>query len=303
MARVTWPAVYSDPMSEVPHRRTGDEVELGALLELLHGAADRFRTVQATYRTWRHEKRLREAFRADAEEQKRRGASMGSVSAVRSGDPEPPETEETVRIWRDGQRFREEHHGGCRDGYYGVADGPLWWLWDERMGARSNQDDPSVGSGVGQELQVMLNPTPLLSLLRFRVAGNSQVAGRATVTAHATPRPQDPRHGRFLRELHELGTGAHHYQLEVDQERGVLRAVTAIRDEQPFHKITTLAIRFDEPIPAETFQFAPPEGEEIQPTRDRHAARHAHRSAAARPIHRFHARPRARRLAGALHVL
>ena len=107
----------------------------------------------------------------------------------------------------------------------------------------------------------MLNPTPLLSTMRFRVTGSSEVAGRATVTAHATPRPQDPRHGRSL-ALHELGTGAHHYKLEVDQERGLLLAVTAIRNEQPFHKITTLAIQFDEPTPAETFQFQPPEGEQ-----------------------------------------
>ena len=178
-----------------------------------------------------------------------------------------------MRIWRDGQRIREEHHRGQRDGNYSVADGPLWWVWTEQTGATSNQDDPSVGGGVGQELQVMLNPTPLLSFLRFRVAGNSQVAGRATVTAHATPQPQDPRHGRFLLELHQLGTGADHYQLEVDQERGVLLAVTAIRDEQPFYKITTLAIGFDEPIPAETFQFVPPEGEEIQPTRARECMR------------------------------
>lgn len=260
-------------MSEVPHPTTGDEVELGALLGLLHGAADPFETVQVTYRVWRHEERLVEAFRADAEEQKRRGAAISSFRFVRSGDPEPPETEETVRIWRDGQRCREEHHGGRRDGYYGVADGPLWWFWDERMGAMSNQGDPRAQSGIGQELQVMLDPTPLLSLLRFHVAGNSQVAGRATVTAHATTRPHDPRHGRFL-ELHRLGAGAHHYQLEVDQERGVLLAVTAIRDEQPFHKITTLAIRFDEPIPAETFQFAPPQGEEIQPARLRHMLQH-----------------------------
>lgn len=273
MARVTWPAVYCDPMSEVPHRTTGDEVELGALLVLLHGAAEPFRTVQATYRTWRHEERLLEAFRADAEEQKRRGASIGSFSAVGRADPAPPETEETVRIWRDVQRFREERHGGRRDGYYGVADGPLWWFWDEGMGARSNQDDPRVGSGVGQEFQVMLNPTPLLGALRFRVAGNSQVAGRATVTAYATPRPQDARHPRLL-ELHTLGAGAHRYLLEVDQERGVLLAVTAIRDEQPFHKITTLAIRFDEPIASETFQFAPPQGEEIQPARVRHMLQH-----------------------------
>ena len=264
-------------MSEVPHRTTGDEAELGALLGLLHGAADPFRTVQATYRTWRHEERLREAFLADAEEQKRRGASIKTFSFARSGDPEPqpPETQETVRIWRDGQRVRQEHHGGRRDGHYGVADGPLWWSWSEQMGAMTNQDDPSVGSGIGQELQVMLDPTPLLGSLNFRVAGRSEVAGRATVTAHATPRPQDPRHGSFLRELHELGTGAHHYQLEVDQQRGVLLAVTAIRDEQPFHKITTLSIRFDEPIPAETFQFAPPQGEEIQPVQSRrHSLQH-----------------------------
>ena len=260
-------------MSEVPRPPTGDEGKLGALLVLLQGAADPFRTVQATYRTWRHEERLREAFRADTEEQKRRGAHIRTFSSVRSGDPGPPETEETVRIWRDGQRIREEHHGGQRDGNYSVADGPLWWVWTEQTGATSNQDDPSVGGGVGQELRVMLNPTPLLSFLRFRVAGNSQVAGRATVTAHATPQPQDPRHGRFLLELHQLGKGADHYQLEVDQERGVLLAVTAIRDEQPFYKITTLAIGFDEPIPAETFQFVPPEGEEIQPTRARERMR------------------------------
>ena len=124
-------------MSEVPP--TGDEVGLGALLALLHGAADPFRTVQATYRTWRHGERLRNAFRADAEEKKRRGASISSgVRFVRSGEPAPPETEETVRIWRDGERFREEHHGGHRDGYYGVADGPLWWFWDEGMGAMSH---------------------------------------------------------------------------------------------------------------------------------------------------------------------
>jgi hypothetical protein len=261
-------------MSEVPP--TGDEVELGALLVLLHGADGPFRTVQATYRTWRHDERAGEAFRANTEEQKRRGASISSVRRfVGAGEPAPPETEETVRIWRDGERFREEHHGGHRDGYYGVADGPLWWFWDEHMGARSNQDDPSVGSGIGQELRVMLDPTPLLSSLRFRVVGSSQVAGRATVTAHATPRPQDPRHGSFVRELHELGIGAHRYQLEVDRERGVLLAVTAFRDEQPFRKITTLAIRFDEPIPAETFQFAPPEGEEIQPFQSRrHSLQH-----------------------------
>ena len=275
MARVTGPRSYSDPMSQVPRPPTGDEGELGGLLVLLQGAAYPFRTVQATYRTSRHAARLGEAFRADTEERKRRGARIRIVPLVRSGDPGPPETEETLRIWREGQRVREEHHGGQRDGNYSVADGPLWWVWTEHTGATSNQNDPSVGGGVGQELQVMLNPTPLLILLRFRVAGHSQVAGRATVTAHATPYPQqDPRlEAIFPFVLHQLGSPADHYELEVDQERGVLLAVTAFRDEQPCYQITALAIEFDEPIPAETFQFTPPEGEEIQPTRARERLR------------------------------
>ena len=83
---------------------------------------------------------------------------------------------ETVRIWRDGERARIEHHGGPRDGYYAVTDGPLWWMWDERNGAHSNQDDPSVGSGIGEELQIMLNAVPLLGLLRFQPEGSSEVA-------------------------------------------------------------------------------------------------------------------------------
>ena len=274
MARVTSPAVYSGPMSEAPRGTNGDEVDLGALLVLLNGAADSFRTVQATYRTWRHEQRLREAFRIHHAEQVRRGLSTGIVaSAVRGGDPGPAETEETVRIWREGQRARHEHHGGGLDGSYGVADGPLWWSWSEQMGAVSNLDDPRVGGGINQELRVMLNPRSLLNVLGFRVAGHSHAAGRATITAHAIPRPEalsdaklrsDP---HAFRDLHAVGTGADSYQLEIDQERGVLLAATAIHNEQPFYKITTLAIRFDEPIPPETFQFRAPEGEQIQSPR------------------------------------
>ena len=142
------------------------------------------------------------------------------------------------------------------------------------MGAKSNQDDTSGQSAVGQRLKVMLDPIPLLSSLRFRVTGNSHVAGRAAITAHATARPHDPRRGGLHFELHELGIGAQHYQLEVDQDRGVLLAVTAFRDEQPFHKITTLAIRFDEPIEAEIFRFTPPDGEEIQLSQNRPRPQH-----------------------------
>ena len=36
--------------------------------------------------------------------------------------------------------------------------------------------------------------------------------------------------------------------------------MTAIRDGQPFHMTTTLAIRLGQPIPDETFRFEPPAG-------------------------------------------
>lgn len=239
-----------------------DPADLGDLLVLLHGADAPRGTLEVTYRVWRHEERMHAAFIANVEEQKRRGASITSFSAGKRR-PRPPEVEETVRIWRDGERGRVERHGGPRDGYYGVTDGPLWWMWDEQNGAHSNQGAPSVGSDIGQELQVMLNPVPLLSSLRFQPTGSSEVAGRPTISAHGIPRTQAIRHGPAF-ELHELGIGADFYELEVDRQLGVLLAVTAIRDEQPFHKITTLAAAFDQPIPDETFRFQAPAGEQIQ---------------------------------------
>src|ERR1700739_340926 len=172
---------------------SADAAELGALLVLLHGAEAPVDTVAVSYRVWRHRERAHAAFLADVEEQKRRGAAI-TLYGHGKAEPEPVEHEETVRIWRAGERVRVEHHGGERDGYYGVADGPRWWMWDERNGAHSNQDDPSVGSGIGEELQIMLNPVPLLSSLRFQPMGSSEVAGRPALRAIGIPRPQDTRH-------------------------------------------------------------------------------------------------------------
>ncbi len=114
----------------------------------------------------------------------------------------------------------------------------------------------------------------LLSSLRFRPTGKAQVAGLPTISAYGTPRrPQDPKRGGAF-ELHELGTGADGYELEVDAQRGVLLAVTAIHDGQPFHTITTLELQFDQPIPAETFRFTPPAGQEIELMHETHRLRY-----------------------------
>jgi hypothetical protein len=132
-------------------------------------------------------------------------------------------------------------------------------------GASSNQDDPKVGSGIGEELSVMLDPTPLLGALKFAAVGYSTIAERATFTAEATSRPLDPRRRPPCFEVRQLGSAADHYALEIDVERGVLLEAVALRDGKPFHRITAVELVFDHPIPDERFHFEPPVGEQIQP--------------------------------------
>jgi hypothetical protein len=242
------------------------ELPLGSLLELLHRAERPFRSVEATYRIWRHEERASAAWRASIEEERRRGASVSNYGA--SDRPnEPAAREEILRIWRADDRVREEHEGGWEDGCYGVLDGKLWWSWHPESGAVSNQDEPEVGSGIGDRLSFMLDPAPLLGVLKFAVVARGRVAGRDTVTAEALPRGVGPRGSPRAFELHELGAGADRYRMEVDAQRGVLLEVIALRDGEPFQKITTVEIEFDLEIPEERFRFQPPAGEEIQPMR------------------------------------
>ncbi len=251
----------------VRNETRGEEPGAGTLLELLHGAGS-FSTVQAAFRVWRHTERSQAAFRAATEEDKRRGASIGTIT-LRGRSEEPSEQEETVRIWRSAGRVREEQHGGPRDGYYAVRNGDMWWSWDEHMGAISNEDDPSVGSGIGERLSVMLDPTPLLAALRFSVIGGSQVAGRAAIVAEAVPRESDPRRPPRAFELHQLGNGADLYTLEVDVEHGVLLRAVALRGREPFQEIATVEIAFDEPIDEDVFCFEPPPGEQVHPVGER----------------------------------
>jgi hypothetical protein len=245
------------------NEETDKPIEVGALLELVQRAGASLSTVQATYRIWHHDERARAAFRAYVEEQERGGVLIATLGLGEHSSA-PAEREGLLHIWRSDDRVREQHESGPRDGSYGVRVGELWWMWDQQSGATSNEDDPAVGSGIGQEVAVMLKPTPLIGTLKFRVLGRSQEAGRATISAEAVPRPFDPRRPPQDFELHLLGGGADRYAIEVDAERGVLLAVTAFRDDEPFRQITTLEIIFDEPIPDETFEFEPPAGEAIR---------------------------------------
>jgi hypothetical protein len=240
---------------------------------LLHRADAAFDRVEAMYRIWRHEERAAAAWHAEIEEEKRRGGSITSYAFVDRSEL-PVETEEVLRIWRAEDRVRAEHEGGSRDGAYAVRDADVWWSWDERSGATSNQDDHSLGYSVGEEISLMLDPTPLLGSLRFTPTGRGRVAGHETVTAAAVARLRDPRRQSRAFELHQLGGGADRYMLQVDARRGVLLEAVAVRDDEPFFRITTVQITFDQPMAAERFRFQPPPGEQIQPTWERHRLVH-----------------------------
>ena len=232
--------------------------ELAGLLELLHEAARPFSTLEATYRTWRHNGR---ALDARSREQRRNGASTAFFSSP-DHHADRGEVAADLRIWLAGDRAREEHVGGQDDGAYGVRAGDLWWSWRERDGAYSNEANLKIGSAVGTKPAFMNDPTPLLGALKFAVIGHSQIAERATVTADARLRPTSRAKAAGL---YELGWGADQYILEVDSMRGVLLQVRALVEGEEFETTTTTAIRFDASIPEERFRFVPPIGERVQP--------------------------------------
>lgn len=249
--------------AEIPDRSPASVPSgLAALLELLHRADAPFNSVQATYRVWRHAERSRAAFLAEAEERKRQGAVVAAIQLIGTST-DPVEYEEVVRVWRTGDRVREERLDSRRKGAYGVRVGRLWWWWDEENGASTNEEDPSMGHGIGEQVAVMLNPTPLLGSLRFSVTGRSEAATRPAVSAEAVPRFAQ-RDGIPPLELHQIGTGADRYLLQIDAQRGVLLDCAAYKDGEVFHRITAQEISFDRPIPDERFAFEPPEGEPLR---------------------------------------
>ena len=209
---------------------------------------------------------------------------------------------EVLRVWRADDRAREEHEGGPQDGAYGVRDGELWWSWDERNGATSNQDDPKVGSGVGEALGFMLDPTPLLGSLTFAVVGRGRVAGRQTVTAAAVPRRRDPRRHPPSFELYELGGGADCYRLEVDAQRGVLLEVVALHDGELFRKSPPSRSRSTARFRRSDSRSSRPPVKRSSPPGDGRRGESGSRRPAPRAVHGFDSRSDPERLARDLPV-
>lgn len=225
---------------------------LADLLELMHGARGRTRTVHATVRTWRHMHRMRQAMeRSD-------WVSYGPVA----DEPEPEAVEHLARVWlAPPDRAREEQEGP--DGsLVGVQNGDRWWRYDDHNGAMSNEGQPDSNSGIGDEYRWLIDAATVIGLLEFGEIARGERAGRPALHVHAVPRALVPGEDGPLMRLGALG--ADELLLDVDAERGALLRIESRFEGGTLAIFEVLEIAFDEAFGDETFVFTPPPGEEVR---------------------------------------
>jgi len=227
--------------------------ELGDLLELLHRARDRWRTVRATIRVWRHNERSEAAWQAWADQSTSAVTHFGTAE----GPPQPETSESLTRLWIDGDRVREEHEGEYP--HLGIRRGKLWWIYDEVNGAVSNEDNPDHGSSVGERFRRLFDPSRISGGVRFELLGRTTAGGRDGIRVRLIPRRTDNPH----RDL-DVPFGADDHELVVDAERGVLLRVASRIGGEDFYVEEMLDVAFDELLPDELFVFELPEGETIR---------------------------------------
>ena len=236
--------------------------KLGDVLELLHGARDRVTTLRATVRIWHDHGVYREAM-ARLEQ----GGHV--VFAVGDG---PEREERRLRLWiAPGRRVREE-----ADGPHGrtiaVRRGELWWRYDERIGAVTNEERPEVGGGVGEEFSTLLDPAPLIGLLDYGEIARARHAGRPSLHVHATPRDTGDHTEWPLMRIGAMGADG--LLLDIDAERGVLLRVECRLGDRPFAISEIIDVAFDEVLPDDTFVFTPPPGERLRSVDEQFDIRH-----------------------------
>jgi hypothetical protein len=228
--------------------------DLGDLLVLLHGAGGRVSTLRAVVRTWQHIAVSREAMA--------RRAGHGDVAYGPAGEPQRESVEQLARVWLALPGRVREERDDPDGGWFGVRRGRLWWQYDAQNGATSNEDQPEVGSGIGEEFGWLLEPAPLIGLLDFGEIGPGSRAGRRTLCVRAVPRVLG---AGIDGPLWRLGAmGADELRLDVDAERGLLLRVESRFEQQPFAISEVLEIGFDEQFSDDTFVFTPPPGEPVR---------------------------------------
>lgn len=236
---------------------------VGDVLELLHGARDRFSSVQATVRVWHRVERLNEALSRWARTQ-----TPGSVSLLTAKDNGSRRREDTVyeqtscRWLQKPSRSRYEVDMEHSEGtIVRIVDGPLWWTYGPQRGAQTNegagqahQGKSSVGHYAFSEL---FDPSGIIPSISIEAVGRSTQAAREAIVVRALSPETDHRPPK-------LWPGADQYELHVDAERGVLLRAAARMDGEEFAFKEITSVVFDETLPDELFTFKPPPGVKVR---------------------------------------
>jgi outer membrane lipoprotein-sorting protein len=227
--------------------------ELADLIDLMHGAVDRARSVHAAVSERRRPELLKRALQRFGERVE--FARGGGYFHMPLGGVAPGEQAEVhrwqVEMWAEEGRFRQERRGQDAE-FVLVVDGERWWSWSPATGLESHEDRRGVHH-VGAGLE-MLDPARFLSGFDLDSAGEAVVAGRAARRVHI--RTRDPkRHDPGGLEL-----GIEEAELLLDAERGlILRLAELFEGEEAFVREVE-EIAYDVDLPPETFVFELPPG-------------------------------------------
>jgi len=225
--------------------------ELGDLLELLDGAADRWTTVHGVVREWRDQTLVNRAFERKHQLPAMRATLVGAT---------PPVSETFARVWFARDRARVE-----RGEHVHVVNGDQWWTFSPEAGAITNARERKTTSG-GSEARALLEPAPILGRFDFHVHDAIEVAGRVCLRVTARRRPPAPM--EFDYPPFGMISGGDDFELAVDRERGVLLSVTKVVDDEAAEIRAFTEITFDEPIDDSVFHFEPPAGHELVDVKD-----------------------------------
>ncbi len=220
--------------------------DVGDLLELLHGARDRWATLQCTARHWHHVERGQIAAERWA------SASRGTQMYARFQGGSQPETyERSERLWiAKPELFRIES-----DHRMQVTRGDTWWSRSED-GITTNDGDPQMrASDPLHEYAAHLDPAVLIPQLTFETVNGPVVRARTRANDQFGP-------GLLL------GGGDRHV-LTVD-ERGVVLRIESFIDGEPFRSSELTDVVWDAEIPEDVFRLEAQAGEEVISMHDRH---------------------------------
>ncbi|MGH2988999.1 MAG: hypothetical protein ACRDMY_03885 [Gaiellaceae bacterium] len=249
--------------------------DLGDLLELLHSARGRYRTVRGVLRQRSNLHDSERAHERWEEAMHEAGKSVGTSYAMlvfEDGTPSRSEGrhELVVRFWSEPPaRMREETTGVAPQDHEHVLvrDGGRWWSYSPHWGAVSNvaagAEAEEVTAGGGELWPALLDPSGWIPVFDFEVEGEVELMGRSAVRVQAIGRGASCSDDLpFVRT--QLPLGADEYRLDVDRERGVVLRAAALLDGEEFWISAFEELVFDEKLPRETFAFEPPPGVEVR---------------------------------------